>query len=53
MPWRMASAWPERPPPRDVDEDVVAARGLGQLERLAEDHLRRLATEVVLERAVG
>src|SRR5688572_13594979 len=38
-------------PADDVDEDVVAADGLGELERLAHDHLRGRATEVAVELA--
>src|SRR3569623_690840 len=38
-------------PARDVHEDVEAAGGLGQLQRLAEHHAGGLAAEVLLQRA--
>src|SRR6184192_1713472 len=40
------------PAARDVDVDVVAAQRLGELERLAQDHLGRRASEVVIHVAL-
>src|ERR1051325_10652848 len=36
----------------DVHREIVLAARIGELERLMHDHPRRLATEIILERAI-
>ena len=46
MPWRSAPAWPDRPPPHDLADDVVLSVASGRDQRLAQDHAQHGPREI-------
>ena len=49
MPWRSAPAWPDRPPPLTVADDVELLDPAGHHERLVDDHAQDRPGEIDLD----